>query len=1213
MRQTCRPKHQVLVLKCYPKFSKNAVDVKPNPSELSYLLYYASTRRSKVPKVGSFLEKRTASDVWRGRLSNVKVTLQILKALIEKSPRDLPLYAPSILTILHIILHSKDVTMVEDTLPTFAAFCQHHDGASLAADQDYRRQYEDVVKVYAAFVTHPTAQSKGPITTPMALRWRSIGLQAINSIVSSEALGADGGRQLQIIMPVLLESLYSDREDHLHLLQERALTSEQGEEEKTMKRRMSIGTVQTVDTNEARPEAAAGTAADADRLAEEHNGILALLSLRHIYTADSRGQIRAATAVALHFIAQRTYLRGEATSGRSLSARRGGWSTALVEMMAQWAPVQDRYIILVTAMEMLVQSPVIEDNLEQQIVLTAIVGWLLSSSVNLIGLSVMDVLLGLIQHILLLLQLGGSTSTVQPHRQQIYAVGSDEASRDASRRPSPTGSLSKTGKAELVATPSPLRIELLERLRGCIGDLATHIYYSDQIADMLSAILLRLKPSPLITTAVGAIEHPVAAARAISASANLQESPDTDHFFSFDTARTTALRAIKDVLIVANTPSSETGLSSANRNRAGVRVWEGTQWLLRDPDGRVRKAYVDALLAWLDREVSKSDLKVLDDTVPTPRQPSHGGNATPTDGRSANRAVSTASQREKSKPSKSNFLQLLHLSIYENALQYAESESDIMLLHLLMTALVRKLGINAVKDGLPMIFRLQQDMASLDSPAARVRLGSLVHGYFWVLGQKFDFDTSTAGREIGGEIDRRKRKGLWTETIGLPPRSIQEVRTPRNSIDSDALPLQNVDAEALRSFNNRMALIERIAVAYAASIDSPPGSPPTSPGRKFSMPILGRPSDLAHQQSGRQADRQIPNKIREQMLLDWSRDAVLAHCRSDNSRAVSLNGSRTGTNRSAVRSFLAVNGMTELRSGSGTQSPRIPSNAQDHHQSSRPPSATAQGLAAIGAIGGLGAIQKLRNMGSREASPTAFSNSSRDSTVRVDDLKRVLSGDAVVQLRGFSRGRQAFLSPDTSSESMMSADASTSDASFSGAPVGTVDFALEAKHHRSSRSRSRGRNASERTVRDYRDAAPGHADAADDGIRGMGTAHSTEEERHQDAEAVPPVPPVPGPLMMPGAYQSEINIADPASQSVMPEEEAQDFAEKDTKPRQDGVWDEDAPTGTTRIQRSRGQGRSHGPHKRGTLDVATLLGSIEVSPSPDGKGAGARGVGSPPY
>lgn len=68
LKQKCRPRHQVLVLKCYPRYTKSNPDVKPNSSELSYLLYYASTRRSKLQKVGDFLEKRATSDVWKGRI-----------------------------------------------------------------------------------------------------------------------------------------------------------------------------------------------------------------------------------------------------------------------------------------------------------------------------------------------------------------------------------------------------------------------------------------------------------------------------------------------------------------------------------------------------------------------------------------------------------------------------------------------------------------------------------------------------------------------------------------------------------------------------------------------------------------------------------------------------------------------------------------------------------------------------------------------------------------------------------------------------------------------------------------------------------------------------------------------------------------------------------------------------------------------------------------
>ena len=74
-----------MILKCYPRTTKGAVDVKPNSSELSYLLYYATTRRSKVQKVGAFLEKKTASDVWRARIGYVKLGDTDSKGFILKA------------------------------------------------------------------------------------------------------------------------------------------------------------------------------------------------------------------------------------------------------------------------------------------------------------------------------------------------------------------------------------------------------------------------------------------------------------------------------------------------------------------------------------------------------------------------------------------------------------------------------------------------------------------------------------------------------------------------------------------------------------------------------------------------------------------------------------------------------------------------------------------------------------------------------------------------------------------------------------------------------------------------------------------------------------------------------------------------------------------------------------------------------------------------
>jgi len=96
-----------------------------------------------------------------------------LAALIEKAPRDLPLYAPYVLKILNIILRSQDITMVESSIPTFEAFCEHHDGASLSADQEYLKQYQEIVGMYASFASTRPTPSKAPISAPVRISLKS--------------------------------------------------------------------------------------------------------------------------------------------------------------------------------------------------------------------------------------------------------------------------------------------------------------------------------------------------------------------------------------------------------------------------------------------------------------------------------------------------------------------------------------------------------------------------------------------------------------------------------------------------------------------------------------------------------------------------------------------------------------------------------------------------------------------------------------------------------------------------------------------------------------------------------------------------------------------------------------------------------------------------------------------------------------------------------
>ncbi|TVY90577.1 Protein EFR3 [Lachnellula willkommii] len=1066
IRQKCRPKHQVLILKCYPQTTKGAVDVKPNSSELSYLLYYATTRRSKVQKVGAFLEKKTASDVWRQRIGNVQVTLQILAALIEKAPRDLPLYAPYVLKILILVLRSRDITMVESSIPTFEAFCEHHDGASLSADQEYLRQYVEIVRIYASFASTTSSAEKVSMSAPVAMRWRNVGLKAIKSVASSEALASLPGRQLNVTVPMLLENIWTGNEDFIGILEHRAHLEEKVDTETLLRRRTSNATVQTTDTSGDAHAALSATTADADKLAEERTGILAIQCLKQIFEVNNRSQIHEATIATLAFIAERVTHKEEVIDEKPKGDRCGGWATKIFNMIAQWTPVQDRYVILVTAMEVLVRGQLVDENLQQQLVLATMVDSLLNSDINLIGLSVMDVLLGLINHVLRVLQLGGA----EPHPQQENGSGAsaDLSLADASASP------------QTASVPTSVRRNLLERLQQCIGDLATHVYYADQISDMVAAILLRLKPTPTssLPNTAAAIENPNLASATVISVGDLTEDSNTDGFFSFGTAKINGLEAIKAILLVASHRKTVVGGASLGRHRVPVKVWEGTQWLLRDSDGRVRKAYADALLTWLDTEVTRADLRAFEEKPKNSTKPGRNDSAT----NLTKRAVSNSSHREKPvKVSKTTFLQLLNLAMYENALQYVDSETDIVLLHLLLTKLVEKLGVNAVKNGLPMIFRLQEDILEAETPIAKIRIGSLCHGYFWLLSVVFNFESSPIGRAIQNEIHRRQTKMFWVDRIRVPPMPLHQIGTPGTTTQHQALPLEELESEGLTPFDDRFQLVKLISLSYKEAPISPPTSPPISPGRSFSQGLI----NLSHVPG---TDRSMPEVITDQMMSDWTKDGVIALIQ-EGSKSVSLNGSRSGTNATGRRNFLAVNGMNTGGSNSGSQSP------QGHHNVHRNTPNSTYGL-----VGGLGALSKLRKGNGNGYSPSPTSDSSRNSVTRVDQLKRVLTGQA-----DGPRTKTGRAHSDASSESMVSYDFTGSEVSFTPGQqnVSQIERSVSLREP-NERARSKSHDRSTLKDENQRPFTSNTAPSL------TGESVAPEEE---DPDAVPPVPPLPSSLV----------------------------------------------------------------------------------------------------
>ena len=1145
------------------------------------------------------------------------MTLQILKALIEKLPRDLPLYARYVLRILGSVLRSQDLSMVEESIPTFEAFCQYHDVATLAADQEHIGQYEDIVRHYASYGALKTpVQPKGGLNAPLAIRWRSAGIRALKGIAHSEAVGADGGRQLNIIMPVLLQNLHTGDEEHLRQLRQRAEEPEATDEKQAIRRRMSIATVSNGE-GESRPTSSvlAGTADDADRIAEEEVGVQAVKCLKQIFVANSRLQLRMATGAMLKFICTQMTHQRPPTAKTARSAIAGSWATSLVEMVTRWAPVQDRFVILVTIMETLVRSPVAEENIEQQLLLVSLVGWLLRSDINMIGLSVMDVLLGLIQHILLLLQLGGKGSNILPHHQQTDAIDLFKGTQDLIDGPTSPSGGEKSEKFE-ETSPSSNRQELLNSLQKCVGDLSTHIYYSDQISDMITAILLRLKPSPKpgLSTAAAAVEDPQAAARAISTSVNLQENPETDEFFSFGTARVTALKSIKEVLTVANLRGTLNSGAAIGRNRVSVQVWEGTEWLLRDEDRRVRRAYVDALLTWLKLEMSSNDLRVLEDKRRLLRSISKTDVGNNRKNTVAKRAVSSASHRENSgKPARSTFLQLLHLAIYDNAVQSPESEEDLLLLHLLLVNLVEKLGVNAVKTGLPMIMRLQEDInlnGLIPTPIAKMNVGSLVHGYFWSLCNKFDFDTTTVGFVVQSEVSRRKQHGLWLDTIHVPPLPLDQIMTAISRSLSERLPASVLAQESLKPFDSRSAMVDRIAEAYGNVVSSPPTSPPLSPGRVFSLPTMS-----AQAFASASSDNELPLKIQEAMLSDWSKEICISAVEKESIRTASLHGSRRGTNLSK---YLGINGNGSTRdtSPNGIAAPGQSNTSDDNN---------------VGQHQALNfAFQNdRRHSGAQDTSTTTpISSSDHNQTLRVDDLKRVLAGGSI-HIRGASPLRHSTKNFTPSNEGARSinsdSDSAVSAEGFESASEGDLAKPLPApattplpltistdrprtptkSHHTSSSTHSRTHsiNTNHTRSRPHSGVTDPDKPPTPRSLRRPSTSSSGEDPTANAAalrgeivhprlssdgslleEEVPPVPPLPKGVVSVGPPSR------PRSTGGMPLAVAQG-----------GQGEGKGSAGKERQRASLGR-------KRG-VDVQALLGSIDAVSSGERRVRGGR----PPY
>lgn len=420
-------KHQKLILRCYPP--GKAADKKPNSSELSYLLYYASTRRVKLEKVSLFLTHKNDSDCYHNRVGNIQVTLSILAALIERCADNLSVFASYVCMVLKRVLLVEDLQVYKTVIDVHEILCSKMESGIVAGDSDFYLLFNEFSLEFLK-----VGQRKLNVNGPNRLEWKMILLRGCRNLFRGLGYHLGTSRKyLSICIPILMGVLHDGMD--LNSLSLGFKASASAEEAHRLTRAILAKTVTQTEENRRRNlENDAVTNGDIN---EE-----ALQCFKVLFNTNLTTQIYEATEIVTDdFIKRKVETR---------------WASVFLELCTTWTPVQLRFIILTALLE---KSSHLAQNVNsdnsgifyslQNRYARAILG-LVSSEVNMIGLSISDVI------------------------QQVLLLQSDVILE----------------KAKII---SPEEVKTLTQLYSdCICNLSTHIYYFDQVPDSIQEIFVRI-------------------------------------------------------------------------------------------------------------------------------------------------------------------------------------------------------------------------------------------------------------------------------------------------------------------------------------------------------------------------------------------------------------------------------------------------------------------------------------------------------------------------------------------------------------------------------------------------------------------------------------------------------------------------------------------------------------------------------------------------
>ncbi len=470
-----KPKHQKLILQCYPpkKLSVNGESM-PNKSKLSYLVYYASTRRTKLEKVSSFLYKKTESDVSRGRLTNLKVTLYILMELVDKCSDDLGMFAMSVAQILEMVLLLRDLSTCQLALKLYTKFCEKLapiEWQTFSSNHILLKKFIHVSGILLNFgwpiQEKPqkgcrSRQDDSTYNSAFRDDWLRISLLTAGCIaeyVSTPFSIMKSANLVEKSIHLILKT-FDERTSFMEALSRTlsntsAISSLEGEKKQNADSR-DEATQQDISS---------GSGEDGEGAMNLEN--LALISLKTFFSTSSKRQVDTSTKAIISYALK---------YGADVQ-----WINKLMILCAKKTHIELRYRIISTMMVQLNSS--VGTRAFRMFLCDLISNILSSEDVNLVGLPVRDVLNGMLTNQKNLVCEKSLKDTGKNHNDSSSdtvesAVPAVPRATEMSENPSQNTKIS-------LAT----RKELQEAFLDVISSLGKHIYYNTQINDMVMEIL----------------------------------------------------------------------------------------------------------------------------------------------------------------------------------------------------------------------------------------------------------------------------------------------------------------------------------------------------------------------------------------------------------------------------------------------------------------------------------------------------------------------------------------------------------------------------------------------------------------------------------------------------------------------------------------------------------------------------------------------------